>query len=63
MVVISTLLDSAINRQLYARLAEYANRLSGMSELAHGLSTGKMLTQDLDEEPIGANGTQYFDHG
>lgn len=45
-VVISTLLDSAMNRELYALLAAYANYLSGDSERAHGLSTGSLLKED-----------------
>lgn len=55
--VVTTLLDSALNREVYSRLAQIANKQNKLNiEHAHGLSTGSMFEKDLFEEKLESNG-------
>jgi len=58
-VVITTLLDSGLNRNIHALIADYTKTKQPLFPLAHGLSTGSMLTIDLCKSPLSENGTHW----
>lgn len=59
LVVVTTLLDSGLNRHVHALLANYSLHKKPHYSLSHGLSTGAMLLQDLCKSPLVSNDTKW----
>jgi o-succinylbenzoate synthase len=58
-VVITTLLDSGLNRQIHAQIAAYAQAKQTATYIAHGLSTGSMLYQDICKSSLNKRLTHW----
>lgn len=58
-VVITTLLDSGLNRNIHALLAAYLIEKQPLFPLSHGLSTGDMLTVDLCQSSLTENAKDW----
>lgn len=59
-IVVTTLLDSALNRIIHAKLAQVSNEYSMNFNTAHGLSTGSLLRNDLFNLALSEQGTQII---
>lgn len=58
-VVITTLLDSGLNRNIHAILAAYIVNKQPLFAISHGLSTGDILSTDLCQSSLTENATHW----